>query len=654
MPFTWPGGPRNGPEEPTPRAGALLAALVASLVTAALAAPVLLAPGTRLFGRALVGRHHDPFTVIEQLRRGGFSFPYFQPVTDGAGWLIARIVGPVAALNTLTLAGFPLAAATAYLLARRATTSHGGALVASLLYAFSPFHVAHAAYHPHIAQTQWLPLYALALWRALENATASRLALLAATSLLLGLSNLYSGLIAGVLTVPVLGAAAVAAGQDSRRLRSWWRTTLMLACLGTIAVGGIIASTPEGLVAHRFPDSDAALFSARGRSYLLPPASHPVFGEWSRRIWQREGLSESLVEQQVGLGWSVLALAAFSVARRVRARDPGLPAVPWVIGIGALAFLASIPSGASWLHALAPTFRAYARFGAVVQLAAALLAGAGTAVLLRGSAPGRRLVAPLLLAAAAFEYAPLPPWPWRDVLPTRGHRWLAERPDRVVVLDCVPRSVAEHSLPDLFGRPLAFAEAPLDDCAEPELGAKLAGRGFTHVVVRRGTAVGLWLEARGPRPGLSVSAVFEDGVVLAVAPRAPAPLVVDLSGFHAREYDGGRTWRWMAREARWTIHSLASGPREASLEAELFAFPSRRRLDVVFDGAKVAELQVDSEARRFTIGPMAVPAGRSVLEFRPQDPPVVADSVLGNGDLREVSIALGDWRWRDATEALGH
>ncbi len=80
----------------------------------------------------------------------------------------------MAAYNWLVLLSFPLSAAAAYLLARHLALSPAGALLAALLFAFSPFHLAHAAYHPHIAQTQWLPLYLLALWRCLDEATLAR------------------------------------------------------------------------------------------------------------------------------------------------------------------------------------------------------------------------------------------------------------------------------------------------------------------------------------------------------------------------------------------------------------------------------------------------------------------------------------------------
>jgi hypothetical protein len=96
------------------------------------------------------------------------------------------------------------------------------------------------------------------------------------------------------------------------------------------------------------------------------------------------------------------------------------------------------------LYEVAPMFRAYARFGVVVGLMIAMLAGAGAAWLWPAST-GRRAVL-LLLGLAVLEYAPFPPWRWRDVLPTRAHRWLAAQSGAVRVLDCVPPSRVSDSV----------------------------------------------------------------------------------------------------------------------------------------------------------------------------------------------------------------
>ena len=159
-----------------------------------MAALVLRAPSERVFGMEIVGRHHDPFTVMEQFGRPITFGVYSQPVTDITGALLARLSGPVAAYNWLVLLSFPLSAAAAYLLARHLALSPAGAAVAAMAYAFSPFHVAHAAYHPHIAQTQWVPLYLLALWRCLDDASPAAVGFLAAATMAVTLSNFYGGL----------------------------------------------------------------------------------------------------------------------------------------------------------------------------------------------------------------------------------------------------------------------------------------------------------------------------------------------------------------------------------------------------------------------------------------------------------------------------
>src|SRR6185295_3068511 len=120
---------------------------------------------------------------------------YSQPVTDIAGMLAARVWGAVAAYNWIVLLSFPLSAAAAYMLARYLALSPGGATLAAMAYAFSPFHVAHAAYHAHIAQTQWVPLYLLALWRCLDSPSPVAVGLLGAATMAVTLSNFYGGLI---------------------------------------------------------------------------------------------------------------------------------------------------------------------------------------------------------------------------------------------------------------------------------------------------------------------------------------------------------------------------------------------------------------------------------------------------------------------------
>ena len=96
----------------------------------------------------IVGRHHDPFTVMAQFERPLTVSAFSQPLTDIPGALLARVIGAVAAYNTVVLLSFPLSAAAAFLLARYLSLSPLAATVAALAFAFSPFHMAQACLPP--------------------------------------------------------------------------------------------------------------------------------------------------------------------------------------------------------------------------------------------------------------------------------------------------------------------------------------------------------------------------------------------------------------------------------------------------------------------------------------------------------------------------
>src|SRR5688572_32780007 len=116
-----------------------------------MALPVLRAPAERIFGMEIVGRHYDPFTVMEQFNQPLRWTAFLQPVTDVPGRVLAKYLGAVRSYNVIVLLSFPLAAAAAYLLGRHCALSPAGAMIAAVAVAFSPFHLAHAAYHPHVA-----------------------------------------------------------------------------------------------------------------------------------------------------------------------------------------------------------------------------------------------------------------------------------------------------------------------------------------------------------------------------------------------------------------------------------------------------------------------------------------------------------------------
>jgi hypothetical protein len=204
-----PAAPPRQPPAPIPGAAAVFA--LATLLTVVIAWPVVRAPTEMIYGREIAGRHYDAYTVIEQFGNGlpatGLSE---QPVADRAGWLLARMLPAVAAYNVIVLLTFPLTAAATYLLARHLLASHGAAAIAAMFFAFAPLRLVHAAYHPHIVQTQWLPLYLLALFALIDRPTWWRAAGVAVSCAGLALSNYYGGLIGAVITPLAIVAYSIA------------------------------------------------------------------------------------------------------------------------------------------------------------------------------------------------------------------------------------------------------------------------------------------------------------------------------------------------------------------------------------------------------------------------------------------------------------
>jgi hypothetical protein len=300
---------------------------------------------------------------------------------------------------------------------------------------------------------------------------------------------------------------------------------------------------------------------------------------------------------------------------------------------------------AALLYDIVPMFRAYARFGVIVQMMAALLAGIAVDRLC-GAATKRALVAAgVLVALAAGEYAIAPAALWRDVLPAKGHRWVMQQSGRLHVLDCTPRTQESASVQWLTGYRVTLSGGTIGDCADPNLSRTLAEHGYTHLLVRRDSPDGRWFASHPAPDGLRVAASFDDGEVWAVEARPPTVQTVAVSGFYSRERDADWAWRWMAQDAAWIVVNTAARPIVATLDLELSAFHRTRHMNLLLDGRHVQTIVVEPTHRLYQFGPLTIVPGHHELVFRPAETPTVAGDVIGTGDHRRLSFALGTWNW---------
>ncbi len=152
--------------------------------------------------------------------------------------------------------------------------------------------------------------------RPLQRAVA----FLGVATLAVTLSNFYGGLIAAVITPGCRGRvlARHAAGEQ----RPTHALTVTVLSLVLIAACGLAYASYAAHVGRHQPRSPSPFhahelftYSAKWWSYLVPPVAHPLLGSAAHRIWKTAGVRDGLLEQQVSLGWGILALGGIAVGR---------------------------------------------------------------------------------------------------------------------------------------------------------------------------------------------------------------------------------------------------------------------------------------------------------------------------------------------------
>lgn len=121
--------------------------------------------------QALLVEHTNPYHTDLLYYPDGVSL-YFHTLVLTAGLIgiPLQLAGfnLIATYNLVLLSTFLLAGYGTYLLCMRLTRHAWASFVGGLVFAFSPYHLAHTSGHMNLASLQWLPFYVLALLKAFE------------------------------------------------------------------------------------------------------------------------------------------------------------------------------------------------------------------------------------------------------------------------------------------------------------------------------------------------------------------------------------------------------------------------------------------------------------------------------------------------------
>jgi len=320
--------------------------------------------------------------------------------------LLAIGVHPIVAYNLLLFSGFWFSGIAVYLLVHRLTESARAAFVAGLVYACYAYRFDHYS-HLELQMTQWMPLGLLALHRFIDTRRWPYAIALG----LAGVAQLYSSMYYAVFFI--VYAALIAIGlvvverPPIRQLIAPLAASAVLAAVLAIPLARAFAAA-EAMKGERGIE-EISYYSAKPVDYLRAPKNSAVWRNVMRR---------PIPERTLFPGAAPLTLAAIGVA-------PPLAEIRLLYAAGLLlSFDGSLGyNGFSYprMHDWIAPFRglrAPARFGALVGMTLAILAGFGAkrAMAWRGS---RRYGA--IVFAALIAFVMIDAWPalalrpvWRE------------------------------------------------------------------------------------------------------------------------------------------------------------------------------------------------------------------------------------------------
>ncbi len=371
--------------------------------------------------------------------------------------------------NIEVVSSFILSGLFAYVLMLLVSADVKTAVFCGIIYAFSPYHFARAWQHIGLTHIQWIPLYVCVLLSIKANWEVKKIICLA-LSLFLAASFDYHYLYFMLIVTIFFWAYYLVAYR-----REWKRFTLNL--ISAVVLAGLVIliilwpfvktrlliSQAKSISAWSLyrPFEDLFSQSARPLSYFLPSPEHPILGWIAKGLIGTDMYGMSFTEHALYLGWVplVLAFVAFRRWRRNR-KSPGhqvtrSPESNENFYIGFFVFLAVVAwlfSQPPWwdifgfkiympsffMYKILPMFRAYCRFGIVVMLAVAVLAGFGLKFILERfkSRKTKAFVTALFCGLVLFEFWNWPPYKVIDLSKVPAvYYWIKEQPKDIVIAD---------------------------------------------------------------------------------------------------------------------------------------------------------------------------------------------------------------------------
>jgi hypothetical protein len=242
------------------------------------------------------------------------AFTELTPFNSIVSIPLQQLFGLIAAYNILWIFSFIVSGYGTFLLVKYLTRDSRAAFVSGLIFAFCPYHFAHAMGHLNLITTEWIPFFVLFFIKTL-NEDKKLNAIYAGVFLLLVTLSSYYYLI--YLLSFILLYLFYHRWSERNRLvrRTIERITVMMVSFGIIALPFLYPLLKELLTArsHYMYLGEFVEYSADLVGFFIPTPFHPLFKEFVSPIYAN--FTGDLAEYTVFVGYTVLLLSAVALLK---------------------------------------------------------------------------------------------------------------------------------------------------------------------------------------------------------------------------------------------------------------------------------------------------------------------------------------------------
>lgn len=320
---------------------------------------------------------------------------------------LQHFFGFVITYNLLWLLSFVLGGYGTFHLVKYLTNDKNASFIAGIIFAFSPYHYAHALGHMGATTIEWIPFCALYLMKMIREKDLKNSIYAAVFFILVAMSDLqfivYMGLFVGVLLVyEVLYELKVNGDSCTifERITSLKSLFVKYLLFAIVSFAGVLPFTYDmiktAISSNNFLEpsiSDNVRYSADIVGFFTPSALHPLFGNWLATHVYRF-FTGNTAEHTTYIGYTVMILSLYAITalrKNKQVKFWGISTIFFILmSLGPVLhifgktqftiFNVTIPLPYILIYYLVPFVnngRTLGRFDVVVMLSFAVLAGYG-------------------------------------------------------------------------------------------------------------------------------------------------------------------------------------------------------------------------------------------------------------------------------------